>query len=267
MDRLGRKRKFAVTASTVLIFAIIVGYAVSSRLNYNLITTVSTIFTAGIFLAAIYGSFFAEGSSTTASNETSENTNVVSERDKPDSSSESGNSQQIGPTAGLRPEQKQVQNELIRVAYEEFEDNPFSFMVTYQAQGLVDEVSERLDVEQNDVSKVWKFCKDDEFFRKRGNAWRITPKAVFRAGELGENVDLENAVQEEILDTLLQEYRNDPHRSRVSQNTLLDAISQSRKVVLQNLWYLCEKRYVERAAYLGGNADYEITDLGRRVLE
>lgn len=261
MGQLGKKGKFAMTAFAVPIFAIIVGYVISSWFNYNLIATVSTIFTAGIFLAAIYGSFFAEGSST------SENTNVVSERDTPDSSSESDSSQQIGPTAGLRSKQKQIQNELIKVAYEEFEENPFSFMVTHRAQGLVDEVSDRLDVEQSDVSKVWQFCKDDGFFRKRGNAWRMTPKAVFRGEELGQEGDLDNAIQEEILDALLQEYRNDPHHSRVSQDTLLDAISQSRKVVLQNLWYLCEKRYVEREAYLGGNANYEITGLGRRVLE
>lgn len=261
MVRIGSKGQFVVTAFSILIFAIVVGYVISSRFGYNLIATISTVFTAGILLAGIYPAFFAEESSS------SENTNAVSERNTSSSSSESGSSQQIGPTTGLRPEQKQIQNELIRAAYDRFEKNPFSFAVTPQAHRLVDDVSDRLDVNQSDVSEVWKFCKDDGFFRKLGNAWRITPKAVFRAEELGIEIELDDAIQEEILDNLLQEYRNDPHRSLVSQDTLLDVISESRKTVLQNLWYLSEKRYVEREAYLGGGANYEITDLGRRVLE
>lgn len=154
MDRVGKKSKFIATAFAVLIFAIIVGYAVSTRFNYNLLATVSTIFTAGIFLAAIYTAFFVEEDSTSASTESSENTEEASETDTPNSSSASSSSEQIGPTAGLRLEQKQIQNELIKVAYEEFEENPFSFMVTYQAQRLVDEVSDRLNVEQSTVSKV-----------------------------------------------------------------------------------------------------------------
>jgi hypothetical protein len=267
MSPLGRKSKFAVTAVVIFIFAIVSGYVISIQFNYSLIATVSTIFTAGIFLAAIYNSFFAERSSISVHNESFKNESAASGQNTPDSSSELTNSQQLGPTSGLRPEQKQIQNELIKTSYKEFEENPFTFRLTHQGQRLVNEVSDRLDADQSEISKVWQFCKDSEFFRKRGNAWRITPKAVFRAEELGQNIQLDDGIQEEILDALLQEYRNDPYHSRVSQDTLLGAIPQSRKVVLQNLWYLCEKRYIEREAYLGGAANYQITDLGRRILE
>lgn len=266
MRMFGEKGKFALMALVILAVSIILGYIISKIFNFNPLLTVSTIFTAGILLVGLF--------ETVSSDErTRPEIRTENSEDSPEGSGESSSnsgensSQRIGSSAGLRAEQKQIQNELLRVAFEEFEQDPFSFMLTYQAPHLVEEVVERTDSEQNDVSQVWQFCKDDGFFRKRGNAWRMTPKAVFRAEELEENLHLDDGIQEDILNSLLQEYRDDPHRSRVSQDTLLDSLSQSREVIMQNLWYLCEKNYVEREAYIGGNAEYEITGLGRRVIE
>jgi hypothetical protein len=266
MRMFGEKGKFALVALAILAISLISGYYISRTYGFNPLLTISTIFTAGILLVGLFE---------TVSTDEQPRPEIRTENsgDSPEeiaessSNSDEDSSQRIGSSAGLRPEQKQIQNELLQVAYQEFEQDPFSFMLTYQAPHLVEEVADRTNSEQDDVSHVWQFCKDDGFFRKRGNAWRMTPKAVFRAEELGEDVHLDDNIQEDLLNSLLQEYRNDPHRSRVSQNTLLNSFSHDREVIMQNMWYLCEKNYVERESYVGGNAEYEITGLGRRVAE
>ena len=187
--------------------------------------------------------------------------------DQEGSSSKAGGPQRIGPTVGLQPEQKKIQNELIEIAFKEFTDKPFAFTLTYQAPRLISEVIERTNADEDAVQTVWKFCRDDEFFRKRGNSWRITPKAVFRAEELGLDVALNDALQEEILDTFLQAYQSDPHHPMVGEEDITKSMGQPRNEILQNLWFLSEKGYIEREAYIGGDAVYQITDHGRRYLE
>jgi hypothetical protein len=262
MVSIGQKGKFALVAFLVLIGALLFGYAISEIFNVNILLTVSTIFTGGILLAALYGELTEEPAEPDNSSE------EVSETDEDSPSSQEGSTrtERIGPTSGLRPYQIQIQNTLIEIAYEEFEENPFSFMVTHQAPHLIAEVANRTGPDKTEVRKVWKFCRDDELFRKRGNSWRITPKFVFRAQEIGLAVHLDDTVQDEILDSLMQEYQNEPHRPQVSEQTLLDAFDQDNKIIIQNIWYLCEKDYLEREAFLGGNANYEITSFGRRML-
>lgn len=262
MVSLGKRGKFALIAFLVLIGALLVGYTISEIFNVNILLAVSTIFTGGILLAALYGELAEERT------EPIKEPEEVSEEDEGSSESQEGSNrtERIGPTPGLRPHQIQIQNTLIEIAYEEFEENPFSFMVTHQAPQLIEEVANRTGSDTAEVRKVWKFCKDDELFRKRGNSWRITPKFVFRAQEIGLEVHLEDRVQDEILESLVQEYQNEPHHPQVSQETLLKAFDQDRSVILQNLWYLCEKDYLEREAFIGGNANYEITSFGRRMV-
>lgn len=263
MGDLEKKKKFLLMASVVLIFSIVVGYFISVEFGYNLLTVVSTISTIGILLGTLYSVFMANQKDDNPKQNSKQDTNS----EKTESSTNDTESQQIGPSSGLRPKQKQAQNKLIQVAYKKFEENPFLFMLTYQGTELIQETAEQLDMDQDEVSKVWQFSKDDGFFRKRGNAWRMTPKSLFRVKELGQEIQLEDSIQEEILDSLFQEYRSSPNHAPVSQNTLLNSISQTRETILQNLWYLCEKNYIERNGYMGNKADYEITRLGRQVMD
>lgn len=222
-------------------------------------------------LATVVGLIYrvaVEGQAGGASHSPNEDTGAGAAADADNPAGETrSDDPRIGATSGLTPEQKQLQNELLKVAFDEFADEPFAFMVTYQAPHLIDEVADRSDADEDAVRTVWKFCRDDGFFRKRGNSWRMTPKAVFRAEELGLDVGLDDGVQEELLDALLQSYRDDPHRPKVGEGTLLEAVGQSQDGVLLNLWFLCEKGYVERESYVGGRAEYQITDRGRRYME
>jgi DNA-binding PadR family transcriptional regulator len=53
----------------------------------------------------------------------------------------------------------------------------------------------------------------------------------------------------------------------VGEEDIVKSVDQSQNKILQNLWFLCEKGYIEREGYIGGNAVYQITDRGRRYLE
>jgi len=189
------------------------------------------------------------------------------EEEQDESSQEQSSGFNIGPSSGLDTEQKDIQNEIIRVAYNEFEDQPFRFMLSHRASHLISEVADRTSVDEETVQSIWKFSRDDEFFRKRGRSWRMTPKALFRAEELGLDIKLSDEIQEELLDVLLQSYRSDPHHHRIRQESLIEDMEYPRASTLQNLWFLEEKGYIEREAYLGGNADVEISDRGRRYME
>jgi predicted transcriptional regulator len=60
---------------------------------------------------------------------------------------------------------------------------------------------------------------------------------------------------------------SDPHHPMVGEEDIVKSVDQSQNKILQNLWFLCEKGYIEREGYIGGNAVYQITDRGRRYLE
>lgn len=177
-------------------------------------------------------------------------------------------------TAGLSPDEKRVQNALIKKAYQDFSDDPFTFMITRGAPHLVQEIVEAVDrVDQETVEKVWRFSKDDGFFKRQpgGNSLRFTPKAVWRAKELGEEVRLDETVQDEILDVLLQAYRENPRGPKIDRDELIEAVGRDTDDIDHNLWLLEEKGYVETEAFLnardGGYDNVKITKLGREVTQ
>ncbi|TQQ81869.1 hypothetical protein [Halonotius roseus] len=255
---------FIIFGSVVLASSLLIGYLISENSKYGLISSISAVFIGGNMLVGLYQLVSTDRNHTNIG--LGEKQDQDSKQNEEDDSQETAKSNQIGPSKSLRPEQIQAQNELIRTAYDEFEENPFTFMLTYQASGVVEEVAEQINADKEIVSKVWQFCKDDEYFRKRGNSWRLAPKALYRAEELGVETRLDEDIQDKILNSLLQEYRDNPHHSPVGQETLLETIAGEKKTILQNLWFLCEKNYVEREGYIGG-AWFEITKLGRRVAE
>jgi hypothetical protein len=178
----------------------------------------------------------------------------------------------VGATEGLSATERRVQNELIRESYRRFTEQPFTFWPSPQGERLRSYLNDEFeDVDEDVIDKVWRFSKDDGFFKRRPGkrSLTITPTTLWRAKELGEELLLDDAVQDEILDVLLQSYRSDPTYPRVDRDELIEAVGRSSDVVDHNLWLLREKGYVETQAYInssdGGYSEAEITKLGRQV--
>lgn len=181
---------------------------------------------------------------------------------------------QVGATGGLSATERRVQNELIRRAYGQFSERPFTFWPSSQGEFLRSHLqAEFEDVDQEVIDRVWRFSKDDGFFKRRPGkrSLTITPTTLWRAEELGEDLLLDDAVQDEILDVLLQSYRSDPSYPRVNRDDLIEAVGHSHDIVDHNLWLLREKGYAETQAYINsssaGYSEVEITQLGRQVAE
>jgi hypothetical protein len=184
----------------------------------------------------------------------------------------SATEKQVGTTAGLSATERRVQNELLREAYHRFTARPFTFWPTSRGEMLRSYLQDTFeDVDEEVVDKVWRFSKDDGFFKRRPGkqSLTITPKALWRAEELGEDLLLDDTVQEEILDVLLQSYQADPTYPRIDRDELIEALGRAPDVVDQNLWLLREKGYVDTQAYMNasdtGYSEVKITQLGRQV--
>ncbi len=157
---------------------------------------------------------------------------------------------------------------MILESYEYFAERPFSFVT---GRVIVSEINDKLDnINRGIIQKVWKISKDDGFFKKRGNGWRFTPKAYWRAEELGEETYIDEDIQNEILEVLLQNYRDDPVHPWVSRENLIGSLKYSEKEIDHNLWLLSEKKYVETQSYIdsksSGYSKVKITSLGRDVV-
>lgn len=248
------------------ILSLILAYIVASQTTYSIVQA------AGVLVMLT-----SSGSLILQHHQTSQQSHQlpreeVEEPSEPDES-ESSTSSRVTATSGLSPTERQVQNELIRTAYRTFTDNPFSFSVHRQAPHLVEDVAESVDgVDEETVQRVWQFSIDDGFFERPpgGNSLQMTPKGVRRAGELGEEILLDEAIRDEIMDVLLAAYRENPSHPLVGRGELIEAVGVDEEEVDHNVWLLEEKGFVETQTSIGVSAGYrevEITRLGREVTQ
>lgn len=243
----------------IILASVLIAYGISELTGYDTLTLILGMGGLASIISFIDNSI-RDQKPTPNDSSTPEN------NDSAESADESKqDTNKIGATSGLNVEQKRIQDELIKVAYNEFVEEVPYYMLTYQAPQLVEKVAENTNTSEDEVSKVWQFTKDDEFFRQKGNSWRITPKAIFRAEEIGEQILLDESTQEDILDLLLLEYHESPTYAKVNKNELIEALDVEKDKALQNLWYLEQKRYVEADRYMGGRSDYSISDFGRKI--
>lgn len=229
--------------------------------------------TAGILAIQVHEASSRENDSIEQEEQVPE-TGSSSDEDDSDDGSGASSEQQVGATDGLSATERRVQNELIRESYRRFAERPFTFWPTPRGEMLHSYLQEEFeDVDEDVIDKVWRFSKDDGFYKRRPGkrSLTITPKTLWRAEELGEDLLLDDAVQDEILDVLLQSYRSDPTYPRVGREELIEALGQSPDIVDHNLWLLREKGYVDTKAYIessdGGYRGAEITQLGRKVTQ
>lgn len=159
-----------------------------------------------------------------------------------------------------------IRDELLRAAVEDWleKDNPFSDIVF--KDGLVKEVTERLDeVDRNDVEYVWKLMTEEGYFRKRGKSRRITAKEIEEAETLGLNTPLDKEVQNDILRVLADVERKNVNRPKISRDELIDRLNHSQESIDYNLFYCRSKGWADVDVYISSNPweDAEITRFGR----
>jgi len=178
-------------------------------------------------------------------------------------------------TSGLSPTERRVQNALITNAYRDFSEGPFLQLLPRDQAPYRDAIMESVDAaDEETVQRVWRFSKDDGFFKRRPGSKSLTlaPKAVWRAEALGEEALVDDAVQNEILDVLLAAYRENPSYARIKRDPLIDAVGFPADDVDHNVWWLAEKGHLEVTQYVGPDDDAgydtaEITDLGRQIAQ
>lgn len=245
------------------IVSLILAYGIASQSNFSIVQAAGVL----VMLTSI-GSFILQHHQTDQQPVQSPN-DEVDNLSSFDHEEENSTSSRVTATSGLSPTERRVQNELIRTTYRTFTDRPFSFTVHRQAQHLIEDVADAVDsVDEDTVERVWQFTIDDGFFERPpgGNSLQMTPIGVQRAGELGEEVLLDDDVQDEIVDILFAAYREDPSRHRVGRDELLEAVGFDEDVVDHNVWLLEEKGFVETTTSMGaGYHAVEITRLGREV--
>lgn len=200
--------------------------------------------------------------------EKSEKRESTSDSSENEDLDDSSSGQQVGAIEGSSATERRVQDELIREAYRQFAERPFTFWSSPQGEYLRNHLQDEFeDVDEEVIGRVWRFSKDDGFFKRRPGkrSLTVTPTALWQAEELDEDLLLDDAVQDEILDVLLQSY------PRVNRGNLIEAVGRSPDVGDHNLWLLREKEYVEIQAYINsddaGYSEVEITQLGRQVAE
>lgn len=254
--------------------AILIAYFGPSSTNLSpslIIGGIGAFGTLGIFTVQIIRVFQQDAAGREMESTSSDS---VAADDEGQASNGAEDGQRVTATSGLSLTERQVQNTLIKEAYMQFAEGPFRFQVMRSGHPLVEEVTDLFDdVEDEAIEKVWRFTRDDGFFTRQpgGNAWRLTPKAVWRAYELGEEILLNDDVQDEIMDVLLQAYREEPSYPRIDRDDLLAAVGFSEDEVDHNLWLLAEKGFMETQTYLNerdaGYDEVGITQVGRDVTQ
>lgn len=227
---------------------------------------VGVVGTLGILTVQLIRLVQPEAQQQTVSNDTTNSANKSTEPTVEGQSRETA-------TSGLSPSERRLQNKLIKTAYRDFADNPFHFITHRRTPNFVNELAEDIDsVDAETAQKVWRITVDDGFFQRSPGAksLKFTPKAVRRAEALGENILIDDTIQDEVLEVLLEAYLEDPDHPRISRDELIEAVGFGEDEIDHNVWFLEAKRFVETQTFLGVKEGYkfvEITSTGRKVAE
>jgi hypothetical protein len=97
----------------------------------------------------------------------------------------------------------------------------------------------------------------------------LRPQGIEELHQQGFDTLLDDNSRYEILEVLYQASRDNPRRPFVSRDDLLDAVEFGEQKVDQNIWYLKEKKLVERQGGLGGGlfSRVKITEYGSEKYE
>lgn len=159
---------------------------------------------------------------------------------------------------------KNIEKAIFDVMYDAT-DSPISTIIVRSS--LIEDVSDQLeDVDQSEIEYQLTVLEEDWFLERDNDtvAWR--GKGMERYEDLGGETNLDPEVQNDVLEILLEEKKNDPNHAYVSKEELIDRVGKEEKIVTENVWKLRQSGYVELRQAIG--SDYisvTITSSGRRM--
>lgn len=165
---------------------------------------------------------------------------------------------------------QQQLDEVLEHFYEELIDpQPHNFYIS--AGHAIQEIQEVLDVDSQEAQDVWQLLKDRYVHpRPTKNSDLLSHEGIERVDEIRDDVPVDEELQEELIDYLYDYYLENPSRSAVGRDQILEDFDESQTEIDLNLYILKTAGWVETNTQMGiGDAGYrsvELTEIARKEL-
>lgn len=171
------------------------------------------------------------------------------------------------------PSDNQIQEEILRLLCESFEQNPGTLHIS--GQSLVDDVTTNLaEVDENAVVYNLERLNDDfaiDYSPSIGGLGTVSLEAggIDKYQQLSGTIVISPDAIELVLQNLYEEERNNPRNPALSREKLLEKTQLSENSLDKVIWYLKEKYLIDVVTHLGTPwwAQAKITDGGRTAYE
>lgn len=162
--------------------------------------------------------------------------------------------------------QEELEKTILDVIYKSSDSLISSYL---SRNGVIQDVLERReDINKTDVEYQLAVLEEDGLVQRDKGTVQMGWRGLERYEELGGTTNLDEELQEEILESLLDEKKSDPKHPYKAKEDLIADLEIGEEIVTENVWILREVGYVELRQALG--SDYlaaAITEMGRRTLE
>lgn len=162
--------------------------------------------------------------------------------------------------------EEEIQKAIFDVMYESTSSIISSHLIR---SDVITEATERLNgVDENEVEYQLTVLEEDWLIKRDGQSVQWGWKGLERYQELGGETNLDEDLQQRILETLLEEKKNDPNHPYVGKEELINRVGESEETVTENVWIQREVGNVELRQALGSDyVSVAITSSGRRTVE
>jgi len=151
----------------------------------------------------------------------------------------------------MQEKDEKIRREVLKWLYNGFEDNPSA---KWDGTALPDDLDQfdETDIEYVVNRMDGELVDTEASTSSPMHTIDLHPQGIEELHQQGFDTLLDDDARYEILAVLYQASREDPRRPFVSRDELVDAVGFGEEKVDQNIWYLKEKRLVERQGGLGG---------------
>lgn len=168
----------------------------------------------------------------------------------------------------MKEEDKKIRREVLKWLYNGFEENPSA---KWDGTALPDDLDQfdETDIEYVVGRMDGELIDTEATTSSPMHTIDLRPQGIEELHRQGFDTVLDNDARYEILTVLYQASRDEPRRPFVSREDLMDSVGFETEKVDQNIWYLKEKRLVERQGGLGGGLfnRVKITEYGSEKYE
>ena len=151
----------------------------------------------------------------------------------------------------MQEKDEKIRREVLKWLYKGFEDNPSA---KWDGTALPDDLDQydETDIEYVVNRMDGELIDTEATTSSPMHTIDLRPQGIEELHQQGFDTLLDDEARYEILEVLYQASRDDPRRPFVSRDDLMAAVGFEEEKVDQNIWYLKEKRLVERQGGLGG---------------